>query len=832
MSTTARPPRTDSTGPEPTGTGPAMTGPTSPGAPGTRTATLDQRVELDISGMTCAACAARVEKKLNKIEGVTATVNYATERAQVAGLPPERADEAIAAVEKAGYGAAPVTEGEESAGAEHRVRMLRNRLIVAAFLTVPLGDVAIVLALAPQMRFPGWDWLLVLLAIPVVFWCALPFHKAAWRNLRHGSTSMDTLVSLGVISAFLWSVVSIILGAEDTEGYWLGYGITPAGADTLYLEVAAAVTTFLLAGRYFEARSKRSARGVLSALADLAPKTVRVIRDDTEQVIPLAELAVGERFMVRPGERIATDGVVLVGSSAVDASMMTGEPVPEQVDEGDGVLGGTINTTGALIVEARTVGAHTQLAQMAATAEQAQARKARVQTLVDKVVSYFVPVVIGIALLTLVVWLLVGDGPRSAFSAALSVLIIACPCALGLATPTALMVGVGRGGQLGILIKGPDALEASGAIDTVVLDKTGTLTTGQMALEDVIVADGATVRHADGTTPALHPDELLRLSAAIERHSEHPIARAVVEGAAARSIATPVDAQVGALPGLGAQGSVEGHDILIGNHAMLAEQQVLLPEDVAAAMAGAEEEGRTPVIVVIDGRVAGALVVSDRLKDSAATAVARLRAMGLRTVLLTGDHERAARQVGAEVGVDEVLAGVLPTDKAVTIQRLQEQGRRVAMVGDGINDAAALATANLGLAVVTGTDVAMKSADIILMRRNLEVIPDSIALSRKTLRTIKGNLVWAFAYNVAAIPLAAFGLLNPLISGFAMSLSSVFVVTNSMRLRKFTPGGTARAGGRDRPVDETDRSGEGPAEGPDEDILDDDESAYDQPRVW
>lgn len=744
----------------------------------------DLRIELDISGMTCAACANRIEKKLNKVEGISATVNYATERAVVTGLAPERAGEVIAVVEAAGYGAAEVVEGEESAGAEDRVKMLRNRLIVAALLTVPLGDIAIVLALAPQMRFPGWEWLLVLLSLPVVFWSALPFHQAAWRNLRHGSTSMDTLVSLGVLAAFTWSVVSILLGSSDQEGYWLGYGITPAGADTLYLEVAAAVTTFLLAGRYFEARSKRSARSVLSALGELAPTTARVIRNGREETIPLGELRVSDRFLVRPGERVATDGTVVVGSSALDTSMMTGEPVPEQVTEGDRVLGGTINTTGALIVEATQVGAHTQLAQMATTAEQAQARKASVQTLVDKVVGVFVPVVLAISVLTLAGWLLSGAGPRTAFSAALSVLIIACPCALGLATPTALMVGVGRGSQLGILIKGPGALEASGAIDTVVLDKTGTLTTGRMALERTVAA-------VDGPLPG--QDAVLAVAAAAERRSEHPIARAITTAADDRGLADPGQVtEAAALPGQGARAVLvrDGgtDEVLVGTPELMAEHGASVPPDVLAALEEAADEGRTGVVLAVGGRVAGALVVSDRLKDSAADAVARLRAMGLHTVLLTGDHEQAARAVGDSVGVDEVIAGVLPTGKVAVIEDLQAGGRRVAMVGDGINDAAALATANLGLAVVTGTDVAMKSADIILVRRNLEVVPDAIALSRRTLRTIKGNLVWAFAYNVAAIPLAAAGLLNPLISGLAMSLSSVFVVTNSMRLRKYRSG--------------------------------------------
>lgn len=743
---------------------------------------LADRVELDISGMTCAACASRIEKKLNKMPGASATVNYATERAVVLGLGAARADEAVAVVEKAGYGASPVREGAEPDGYSDRVKMLRNRLVVAALLTVPLGDVAIVLALAPQMRFPGWQWVLIACAIPVVFWCAWPFHRAAWRNLRHGSTSMDTLVSLGVLAAFAWSVVATAFEVDGGTGYWVGWGLAPRGADTLYLEVASAVTTFLLGGRYMEARSKRSARGVLEALGRLAPTTVRVIRDGREEVVPIGSLRVGERFLVRPGERIATDGHVVVGNSAIDTSAMTGEPVPAEVTVGDRVLGGTVNTTGALIVEADKVGAHTQIAQMAATAEQAQARKARVQTMVDQVVAVFVPAVLVIAGLTLVVWLVAGGGPRLAFNAALSVLIIACPCALGLATPTALMVGVGRGGQLGILIKGPDALEASGRIDTVVLDKTGTLTTGAMALERVRVLDGAGLPDAG----------VLAAIAGVERHSEHPIARAFVTGAAEAGVPEASVRDVTALPGEGASGEAFVADawrhVLVGKAGLLRDRGIALPPEASAVAEEAANQGRTAVFAALDGVACATLVVSDTIKPSAADAVARLRAMGLRTVLLTGDRRQAADAVGTEVGVDEVIAEVLPTDKAATIEALQADGRRVAMVGDGINDAAALATANLGLAVVTGTDVAMKSADIILVRRSLDVVPDAIALARRTLRTIKGNLVWAFAYNVAAIPLAAAGLLNPLISGFAMSLSSVFVVSNSMRLRRFRRG--------------------------------------------
>lgn len=726
---------------------------------------IDDRIELDVSGMTCAACANRIERKLNKLDGVHATVNYATERAVILGTDKGRTPELIKAVENAGYGATEIKEGQpEADGYSDRVTMLRNRLLVAAVLTVPLGDMALTLALAPQLRFPGWQWLLIIGALPVVFWCAWPFHRAAWRNLRHGSTSMDTLVSLGVLSAFGWSVVTTIMGDTGTS-YWLGYGTAPAGADTLYVEAAAAVTTFLLGGRYIEARSKRSARGVLSALANLAPKFVRVVRDGTEQVIPISQLKVGERFAVRPGERIATDGRVVEGNSAIDTSAMTGESVPREVGAGDAVLGGTINATGALLVEAERVGAHTQLAQLAATAEQAQARKAAVQTLVDKVVAIFVPSVLGVAGVTLLAWLVLGGGPRAAFNAAVSVLVIACPCALGLATPTALMAGVGRGGQLGILIKGPEALEASGVIDTVVLDKTGTLTTGLMTVTGWRAYGG------------LGQDEALALAASLEHHSEHPIGAAIVRAATERALSLGEVTDVQALPGQGVTGRTsDGQPLLAGTPAMLTEHGIALPAGESAN-----------VLLARDGEVVAAFDVADTLKPSAAAAVARLKAMGLRTVLLTGDRLATAQAIADEVGADAVLAEVLPTDKAAAIATLQADGRRVAMVGDGINDAAALATANLGMAVVTGTDVAMKAADIILVRASLDAIPDSIALARRTLGTIRGNLVWAFAYNVAAIPVAAMGLLNPLIAGLAMSLSSVFVVTNSSRLRHFDP---------------------------------------------
>ena len=750
-------------------------------APAPQPDALGERVELDVAGMTCAACASRIERKLNKLDGARATVNYATERAVVLGWPPQRAEELIETVRAAGYDASEVRpDGDEQADARaDRVRMLRNRLIVAAVLTVPLGDAALVLALAPQLRFAGWEWALIIGALPVVFWCAWPFHKAAWRNLRHGTTSMDTLVSLGVLASFTWSVVATIVRVPGEPSYWLGYGLAPDGADSLYLEAAAAVTTFLLAGRYVEARSKRSARGVLTAIGRLAPSTVRVLRDGVEHEVPIGSLAVGERFVVRPGERVATDGVVVAGASAIDTAAMTGEAEPVEVGIGGRVLAGTTNTTGALVVEAQRIGAHTQLAQLAVLAEQAQARKASVQSLVDRVVAVFVPVVLVISALTLTGWLIAGGGLRHAFGAAMSVLIIACPCALGLATPTALLVGVGRGGQLGILIKGPDALEASGRIDTVVLDKTGTLTTGRMTLVEAVRFDGTSA------------DDLLRLAAAVETDSEHPIAAAVVAGAAARGLATARPENVRALPGGGVQGEVsEAGDtrrVLIGTPELLAERVGEVTPEAIAAVETAAAQGRSAVLVAVDDVVVGYLVLADTIKPSAAAAVRRLGGLGLRTVLLSGDRRAVAEQVGAAVGVDEVIAEVLPSAKAEAIERLQAQGRRVAMVGDGINDAGALATANLGMAVVNGTDVALKSADIILVRRSLDAVPDAIQLSRRTLGTIRGNLIWAFGYNVAAIPLAAAGLLNPLIAGLAMSLSSVFVVGNSMRLRRFTP---------------------------------------------
>ncbi|MFD5095614.1 heavy metal translocating P-type ATPase [Amycolatopsis thailandensis] len=724
-------------------------------------------VELTVSGMTCAACSARVERTLNKLDGVRASVNYATERATVQ-VPEALADGVlIERVRKSGYTAEIRGEEDPDTGFE-RVRDLRRRLVVAALLAIPLGNLSITLALVPRLRFPGWELLCLVLAVPVVFWSALPFHRATVRNLRHRSSSMDTLVSLGVLSSFAWSAWSAFAGGAE-PGYWIGFGPTAAGADAIYLDVAAGVTTFLLAGRYFESRSRRSAAGLLAALDALAAKAVRVLRDGAERMVPIGELAVGDLFVVKPGESIAADGIVDSGLSTVDVSAVTGEPVPAEVTEGDRVVGASVNRDGRMVVRATAVGAHTQLAQMTALAERAQARKAAVQRLVDRICAVFVPAVLGVAVLTLAVWLLGGSPAREGFAAAVAVLIIACPCALGLATPTALMAGVGRGAQLGILIKGPDALEASRTVDTVVLDKTGTVTTGKMTVTACRPADGFTV------------GEVLRFAGAVEAGSEHAIAAAVVTAARAELPDLPPVEGFGALPGLGAKGEVEGHEVLVGNARLFADREIAVPDDFGTA----GNDGETAILVAADGRIAGQLVIRDVVKPSARAAVEDLHALGLRTVLLTGDNEAAARAIAAEIGVSDVRAGVLPAEKAQVIEELRAGGARVAMVGDGINDGPALATADLGMAMAQGSDIALRSADIVLVREDLRVVPDAIRLADRTLRIIRGNLAWAFGYNVAAIPLAALGLLNPLIAGAAMSLSSVLVVSNSLRLKDF-----------------------------------------------
>ncbi|MEU7512212.1 heavy metal translocating P-type ATPase [Streptomyces sp. NPDC042898] len=729
--------------------------------------------ELTIGGMTCASCAARVEKKLNRLDGVTATVNYATEKARVEHPPELTVDDLIATVVKTGYTAEeplpPAPEPDETPAEDPELASLRQRLTVSAVLAAPV----VLLAMVPALQFDNWQWLSLTLASPVVVWGGLPFHRAAWTNLRHGAATMDTLVSVGTLAAYGWSLWALFLGDAGMTGMRHGFDLTVDRADgssTIYLEVAAGVITFILLGRYLEARAKRKAGAALRALMELGAKDVAVLRGSTEVRIPVTELRAGDLFVARPGEKIATDGTVTVGASAVDASLLTGESMPLDVTEGSEVTGGCVNVSGRLVVRAAAVGADTRLARMAKLVEDAQNGKAEVQRLADRISAVFVPVVLLIALGTLVTWLLLTDDPTASFTAAVAVLIIACPCALGLATPTALMVGTGRGAQLGILIKGPEVLESTRRVDTVVLDKTGTVTTGRMRLTGVHVYGGGY------GTSGTDETELLRLAGALEHSSEHPVARAVAAGAAERCGELPVPKTFENVPGLGVRGSVDGRLVLVGRAALLASEGVEVP---VAAEPGA-------VHVAWDGVARGTLTVADTVKDTSAEAVARLRGLGLHPVLLTGDHRAVAEAVAAEVGIDEVIAGVLPEEKAGVIRRLQEQGKTVAMVGDGVNDAAALATADLGLAMGTGTDAAIEASDLTLVRGDLRVAADAIRLSRRTLATIKGNLGWAFGYNLAALPLAAAGLLNPMIAGLAMAFSSVFVVTNSLRLRRFS----------------------------------------------
>ncbi|MER7758306.1 heavy metal translocating P-type ATPase [Streptomyces sp. NPDC097619] len=745
-------------------------------------------VELSIGGMTCASCAARIEKKLNRMPGVTATVNYATEKAKVAYPEGTGVADLIATVVKTGYTAEeppppapePETVDAEAGGpaadpaeeADPALDALRQRLRVSALLSVPV----ILLSMVPALQFDNWQWLSLTLAAPVVVWGARPFHRAAWTNARHGAATMDTLVSVGTLAAFGWSLWALFFGHAGMPGMRHGFDLSVSrtdGSSALYLEVAAGVVTFILLGRYLEARSKRKAGAALKALLHLGAKEVTVLGGGTERRIPVSRLAVGDRFLVRPGEKIATDGTVTEGGSAVDASMLTGESVPVDVTVGDAVTGATVNTSGRLVVEATRVGADTQLARMAKLVEDAQNGKAEVQRLADRISGVFVPVVLLIALGTWVGWLLATDDPTAAFTAAVAVLIIACPCALGLATPTALMVGTGRGAQLGILIKGPEVLESTRRVDTVVLDKTGTVTTGRMTLDGVHPAEGVTER------------ELLRLAGSLEHASEHPVARAVAAGAAERAGSLPVPEHFENLAGLGVAGVVDGHEVLVGRERLLADRGIELPAALAEAREAAEAAGRTAVTVAWDGTARGVLTVSDAVKETSAEAVALLRGLGLTPVLLTGDNRAVAETVAREVGIDEVIAEVLPQDKVAVVERLQAEGRTVAMVGDGVNDAAALARADLGLAMGTGTDAAIEAGDLTLVRGDLRVAADAIRLSRRTLSTIKGNLFWAFGYNVAALPLAAAGLLNPMIAGAAMAFSSVFVVSNSLRLRRF-----------------------------------------------
>jgi Cu+-exporting ATPase len=738
--------------------------------------TTPAEVELAITGMTCASCAMRIEKKLNKLAGVTATVNYATEKAKVfygEGIEP---GQLIDQVEAAGYSAAlpapKQTAQPDDADEPDPTTPLRQRLIGSTVLSVPV----ILLAMVPALQFTYWQWISLTLAAPVLVWAAWPFHKAAWANLRHGAATMDTLISMGTLAAFLWSLYALLFGTAGTPGMTHPFELTVqrmSGDGNIYLEVAAGVTTFILAGRYFEAKSKRRAGAALRALLELGAKEVAVLRDGREQRIPTDQLVVGDLFVVRPGEKIATDGVISEGSSAVDASMLTGESVPVEVRPGDSVVGATVNAGGRLVVRATRIGADTQLAQMAKLVEDAQTGKAQVQRLADRVSAVFVPIVIALAAGTLAFWLGAGGSVSAAFTAAVAVLIIACPCALGLATPTALLVGTGRGAQLGILIKGPEVLESTHKVDTVVLDKTGTVTTGQMALVEVHVADG------------IEPDEALRLAGALENASEHPIAQAIARGARERVGDLPEVDEFTNLEGLGVQGVVDGSAVLVGRAALLEQWSQHLPDTLAEAKAAEEKLGRTAVVVGWDGEARAVLVVADTVKVTSAEAITQLRELGLTPVLLTGDNDAVARAVAAEVGIDEVIAEVMPKDKVDVITRLQKEGKVVAMIGDGVNDAAALAQADLGLAMGTGTDVAIEASDITLVRGDLRSAVDAIRLSRRTLRTIKGNLFWAFAYNVGALPLAAAGLLNPMIAGAAMAFSSVFVVSNSLRLRGF-----------------------------------------------
>jgi Cu+-exporting ATPase len=746
------------------------------------TAPPSTSIDLVVSGMTCASCAARIEKRLNKLDGVTATVNYATEQAKVTATDTVSPDTLIAEVEAAGYhakvrqsSATSIRSRDTDDGIEdHDTASLRTRLLISTALTVPV----VALAMIPAIQFDAWQWLSLTLAAPVVTWGAWPFHKAAWLNLRHATATMDTLVSVGVLAAFGWSLYALFFGTAGEIGMTHGFTWTAergAGSSQIYLEVAAGVTVFILAGRYFEARAKRRSGAALRALLELGAKDVAVVRDDTETRIPIDQLVVGDRFIVRPGEKIATDGVVTEGSSAIDTSLVTGEPVPLEVGPGDAVTGATVNAGGRLVVEATRVGADTVLARIANLVQDAQTGKAPVQRLADRVSAIFVPVVIALAVATLGFWLTAAatNSGTVAFTAGVSVLIIACPCALGLATPTALMVGTGRGAQLGILIKGPEVLESTRQVDTIVVDKTGTVTTGRMALADIITTSATTV------------DEALHLAGSLEDASEHPIAQAIAAGARERNIPLSPVESFASTQGLGVQGIVDGHGVVAGRERFLEDWALVLPDDLRAAKDDAEAAGRTPILVGWDGVARAVLVVGDTVKDTSADAIAQFRELGLHPILLTGDNERAARAVAGTVGIDEVVAGVLPEDKVEVIRRLQRDGRIVAMVGDGVNDAAALAQADLGLAMGTGTDAAIEASDITLVRGDLRSAGDAIRLSRRTLGTIKGNLFWAFAYNLAALPLAAAGLLNPMLAGGAMALSSVFVVSNSLRLRRF-----------------------------------------------
>jgi len=732
-----------------------------------------QQVDLLVGGMTCTSCAARIEKKLNRMPGVAATVNYATEKASVFVPAGTSVDDAIKTIEATGYTAVRPAAAPVADTGDPELVTLRQRLFVSAALTLPVAA----LSMIPVLQFTNWQWLALTLAAPVAIWGAWPFHRAAWVNARHGAATMDTLVSVGVLAALGWSLYALFFGMAGMAGMTMSFtfSATPGGgADEIYLEVASAVTVFLLAGRYAEARAKRNSGAALLALLELGAKETTLLKDGVESRISTALLVVGDEFVVRPGEKIATDGLIVDGSSAIDASLLTGESVPIEVGPGDNVVGATLNSGGRLVVRAVRVGVDTELAHIGRLVEQAQTGKAEVQRLADRVSAVFVPIVIGLALATLAGWLLVGAGPAMAFTAAVATLIIACPCALGLATPTALLVGTGRGAQLGILIKGPQVLESTRRVDTIVLDKTGTVTTGRMTLSTVVPRECGSV------------DELLALAGAAESGSEHPIARAITAGAVSRLGSVPSSSAFLSEQGLGVQAEVDGRQILVGRPAWLVERWGLsVPIELQAVLGTAEGLGKTAVMVAWEGQVRGVLTVADTVKPTSKAAIERFRALGLTPMLVTGDNLAAAQSVAASVGITDVTAGVLPADKARVVAELQAKGHVVAMVGDGVNDAVALATADLGIAMGSGTDVAIEASDLTLMRSDLLAAADAIRLSRRTLTTIKANLFWAFAYNVAAIPLAMAGLLNPLIAGAAMALSSVFVVTNSLRLRGF-----------------------------------------------
>ncbi|MEV6871801.1 heavy metal translocating P-type ATPase [Amycolatopsis sp. NPDC051128] len=727
-------------------------------------------IELTIGGMTCGSCAARIERKLNRLDGVEASVNYATEKAHVRVPPSMTVDDVIRAVEAAGYTAAPPEPPRPSEPLP--ADTLRRRLRLSASCGVPV----ILLAMVPVLQFPAWQWVSLVLASPVVAWGAWPFHRAAWTNLRHATATMDTLVSMGVAAAYLWSLYALIFGGAGVIGMRHEFAFTlyaDHDVDGIYFEVAAGVTLFILAGRYFEARSRRRAGAALRALLDLGAKSVAVLRDGREERVPVDRLRTGDLFVVRPGEKIATDGVVVDGTSAVDLSLVTGEAVPVEVEAGAEVVGATVSMSGRLVVRATRVGAETRLARIAAMVERAQSGKADVQRLADRVSAVFVPIVIALSVATLAFWLGSGAGPGMAFTAAVAVLIIACPCALGLATPTALLVGTGRGAQLGVLVKGPEMLESTRRVDTVVLDKTGTVTTGKMTLAGIKTVDGVS------------SDLALRLAGALESASEHPIAVAVTDAARRRFGDVGQVREFRAVAGYGVLGRVDGHRVVVGRSELLQRMSVRVPSNLFKVKQQAERAGNTAVLLGWDGFAHAVLVVADTVKPTSAPAVFQLRRLGLTPVLLTGDNEAVAQAIGQEAGITEVIAGVSPEQKVAVIADLKARGRVVAMIGDGVNDAAALATADLGLAIGTGTDAAIEAADLTLVRGDLMAAVDAIRLSRRTLATIKANLFWALVYNVAALPLAAAGLLNPMIAGAAMAASSCLVVSNSLRLTRF-----------------------------------------------